>query len=55
MGYEERGGPDMEATIKKLQAKFGSTFHTFLTVKHPKDVPDEVIGRVPILHLQAST
>ena len=35
----------MEATIKKLQAKFGSTFHTFLTVKHPKDVPDEVIGK----------
>lgn len=45
MGYEERGGPDMKATIKKLQAKFGSTFHAFLAVEHPKDVPDEVVGK----------
>lgn len=45
MAYEERGGKDMEATVKKLEAQFGKEFHAFLSVKHPKDLPDEVVGK----------
>lgn len=45
MAYEQRGGPDMQATVEKLQKKFGNEFHAFLPVKHPKDLPDEVVGK----------
>lgn len=43
--YEERGGQPMEKTVKALQAKFGDSFKAFLPVKHPKDMPGEVIGK----------
>jgi hypothetical protein len=43
--YEERGGADMEKTAKKLQKKFSHKFKAFHIVKHPKDLPDEVIGK----------
>ncbi len=45
MAYEERGGKDMEDTIKKLEEKFGTTFYAFLPVKHPKDLKNEIIGK----------
>lgn len=45
MAYEQRGGPDMQATVEKLQKKFGNEFYAFLPVKHPKDLPDEVVGK----------
>lgn len=45
MAYEERGGKDMEATIKKLEKQFEGIFYAFLPVKHPKDLKNEIIGK----------
>lgn len=45
LAYEERGGADMEATAKALHKKFSKTFKAFHLVKHPKDLPHEVIGK----------
>ena len=43
--YEERGGKEIEKTAKKLQSEFSKKFKTFEIVKHPKDLPNEVIGK----------
>lgn len=43
--YEERGGEGIEKTAKKLQAEFSKEFKTFEIIKHPKDLPNEVIGK----------
>ena len=43
--YEERGGADMKATAQRLKRTFGRHFHTFETVEHPKDIPNEVVGK----------
>lgn len=43
--YEERGGPGIEATAKKLQKKYGSKFKAFHITKHPSDMPNEVVGK----------
>lgn len=45
LAYEERGGKEIEATAKKLKAKFGRTFKAFEIVKHPADLPNEVVGK----------
>ena len=45
MAFEERGGKDMENTIKELEKKFSTTFHAFLPVKHPKNLKHEIIGK----------
>jgi len=45
MAYEERGGPDMRATIRELKAKYGSSFRAFHLVEHPANVPNEVVGK----------
>ena len=45
LAYEERGGKAMEATAKALQAKFGHVFKAFHIVKHPRDLPNEVVGK----------
>lgn len=45
IAYEERGGADVEATAKALQAKYKSHFKDMIIVKHPKDLPDEVPGK----------
>ena len=45
LAYEERGGADIKETAHKLQEKFGSTFKAFHLVEHPKDMPDEVVGK----------
>lgn len=45
LAYEERGGAAIERTVKQLQKKFGKTFKAFHLVKHPKDLPGEVIGK----------
>ena len=45
LAYEERGGADIEATAKALQEKFQAKFHSFRIVKHPKDLPNEVVGK----------
>lgn len=49
LGYEERGGAEMEKTAKALQAQFKGVFSDFLIVKHPKDLPDEIQGKGPNL------
>lgn len=45
IAYEERGGSAIESTVKELQEKFSNRFHSFHIVKHPKDIPNEVIGK----------
>lgn len=45
IAYEERGGATTEATVKTLQSKYEDVFAHFYLVKHPKDLPNEVIGK----------
>lgn len=45
LAYEERGGEDMEATAKRLQKEFAGSFMAFEIVKHPRDLPNEVVGK----------
>lgn len=49
LAYEERGGEAMEKTAEALSKKYSNTFRDFLLVKHPKDLPGEVIGKGPNL------
>lgn len=43
--YEERGGESIEATVKKLKSLYGDQFMDFVLSKHPKDLPNEVVGK----------
>lgn len=43
--YEERGGVEIATTADTLNKKYGKYFHSFHLVKHPKDLPNEVIGK----------
>lgn len=43
--YEERGGPDTEKLANELIKKYGSKFYYAEAVKHPKDIPGEVVGK----------
>lgn len=45
LAYEERGGEKTKETVEKLKQEFGKTFYSFLDVMHPKDLPDELIGK----------
>ncbi len=45
LAYEERGGIVTEQTAQRLKKQFEGVFHSFDIVKHPKDMPDEVIGK----------
>jgi cellulose synthase/poly-beta-1,6-N-acetylglucosamine synthase-like glycosyltransferase len=45
IAYEERGGPEVEKTVLRLKNEFGNNFRAFNVIKHPKDLPDEVIGK----------
>jgi cellulose synthase/poly-beta-1,6-N-acetylglucosamine synthase-like glycosyltransferase len=45
IAYEERGGEAIEETVQKLKKEFGSAFYEFVTIKHPRDLPDEVVGK----------
>lgn len=49
LAYEARGGEPMEATAKEIYKKYKGTFKDFLLVKHPADLPGEVIGKGPNL------
>lgn len=49
LAYEERGGETIEKTVKQLCTKYKSIFKDFLLVKHPADLPGEVIGKGPNL------
>ncbi len=45
IAYEERGGQATEETVQRLKDEFGNKFKAFLLVKHPPNLPDEVIGK----------
>lgn len=45
LGYEERGGEGIEKTAQQLEKRYASTFKAFLTVKHPRDLPNEIVGK----------
>lgn len=45
LAYEERGGKDIEKTAKRLQAKFKDEFLEFQIIKHPRDLPNEIVGK----------
>lgn len=45
LAYEERGGPDIEAAAERLKKKFAGKFNDFIIVKHPRDMPNEVVGK----------
>lgn len=45
IAYEERGGIAIEKTVNRLKKEFKGCFMTFELVKHPKDLPDEVVGK----------
>ncbi|MCT2184378.1 hypothetical protein M3G00_15730 [Brevibacterium casei] len=43
--YEERGGPAMAATARRLAAAYGDRFRAFELVAHPAGVPGEIAGK----------
>jgi len=45
LAYEERGGEAIEKTAHALKKKFDGVFMAFHLVKHPQDLPDEVVGK----------
>lgn len=45
LAYEERGGDDIEKTAMRLQKEFAKKFYDVIIVKHPRDMPDEVVGK----------
>ena len=45
IAYEERGGEAIKTTVETLKKKYGRHFKAFHLVEHPKDLPDEVIGK----------
>ena len=47
IAYEERGGEGIHATVKRLQDEYSDVFYTFQIVRHPKDLPDEIVGKGP--------
>ena len=49
LAYEERGGEKMEATAKSLYEHHKDVFKDFLLVKHPANLPGEVVGKGPNL------
>lgn len=49
LAYEARGGEAIENNAKILEQKYHGVFKDFLLVKHPADLPHEVIGKGPNL------
>ena len=45
LAYEERGGERTEENVLTLMAKYGNKFKYAMAVKHPKDMPGEIIGK----------
>lgn len=45
LAYEERGGAEIEKTARRLEKKFKGTFLEFVAIKHPRDLPNEVVGK----------
>lgn len=49
LAYEARGGEAIENNAKTLAEKYHGVFRDFLLIKHPADLPHEVIGKGPNL------
>lgn len=45
LAYEERGGEGIEKTAIRLKKEFSKSFGAFEIVKHPKNLPNEVVGK----------
>lgn len=45
LAYEQRGGPEIAKTARKLEKKFKDKFFAFHLVEHPSDLPNEVVGK----------
>lgn len=45
LAYEQRGGPEIQETVKKLKKRFDGVFMAFHLVEHPSDLPNEVVGK----------
>jgi len=45
LAYEQRGGPETEATINKILKEFKGDFGDIMAFRHPEGIPDEVIGK----------
>jgi hypothetical protein len=45
LAYEERGGEQVEEQAKQLIEDYKEHFHYAVAVKHPKDIPGEVVGK----------
>ncbi len=45
LAYEERGGEEIQKTAERLLKKYGSKFLEVQIIKHPRDLPDEVVGK----------
>src|SRR5690606_29867397 len=45
LAYEERGGPDTEKQALSLVEQYAKHFKYAQAVKHPADIPGEVIGK----------
>ena len=49
LGYEERGGKEIEQTAKELKKMFKDTFKDFIIIKHPDGLKGEIKGKGPNL------
>ena len=45
IAYEERGGPEVEKRAHELIKLYKDQFYDAMAVKHPKNIPGEVIGK----------
>ncbi len=45
LAYEERGGPEVEAQANALMQEYKGDFMYAAAIKHPHDIPGEVIGK----------
>lgn len=45
LAYEERGGEAIEATVKRLEKDYAGKFGELILIKHPRDLPGEVVGK----------
>lgn len=49
LGYEERGGEEIEKTARELKKLFDGVFKEFIIVKHPDGLKGEIKGKGPNL------
>ncbi len=49
LGYEERGGEEMEKNAQVLAKQFKGVFKDFILVKHPDHIRNEIVGKGPNL------